>query len=57
MDWTFVVMESVREINQLDLKTCYEMCFRFADFLEATGITKISFEKTKSSDLFNYGGY
>lgn len=47
-------MDKIRNIEQLDINVCLEMCFRFSDFLDSVGITSIDFKKTHESELYNY---
>jgi len=47
-------MDKIREIKELNLEVCYNMCFRFSDFLDAIGITQIDFKKPDESSLYDY---
>ena len=47
-------MDNIRTLNGLDLELCFNMCFRFSDFLDAIGITQIDFKKADESSLYDY---
>ena len=46
--------ETKTSIEELDLKMCKKMLFRFSDFLDSIHITNIEFEKTKEACLYDY---